>query len=179
MSSSIPATRPLRLDLACGSAKAPGFFGVDVVATPQVDLVLDLTRTPWPFADGGVDEVRCAHFFEHLDGAQRIAFMHELHRILAPGGKATIIVPYARSDGAIQDPTHQWPPLTENSFSYFNAESRRSMGVDHYGIHCDFDFEVDLVLAPEWQHRSQAERLGAIRHFWNVASELVVYLVRR
>lgn len=179
MNTPIPAGRPLRLDLACGSAKKPGFFGVDLIATAQTDLVLDLTRTPWPFADASVDEVHCAHFFEHLTGAQRIDFMHELQRILPPGGKATIIVPYARSDGAIQDPTHQWPPLSENSFSYFNAESRRSMNVEHYGIHCDFDFEVDLVLAPEWQHRSPQERLGAIKHFWNVASELIVHLVRR
>jgi SAM-dependent methyltransferase len=179
MQPSIPTTRPLRLDLACGSAKKPGFFGVDLVATPHVDLVLDLTRTPWPFADGSVDEVHCAHFFEHLTGDQRIDFMHELHRILVPGGKATIIVPYARSDGALQDPTHQWPPLVETSFSYFNAESRRSMGVDHYPIRCDFDFEVGLTLAAEWQHRSEQERLGAIRHLWNVASEMTVYLSRR
>jgi SAM-dependent methyltransferase len=179
MQPSIPTTRPLRLDLACGSAKKPGFFGVDLVATPHVDLVLDLTRTPWPFADGSVDEVHCAHFFEHLTGDQRIDFMHELHRILVPGGKATIIVPYARSDGALQDPTHQWPPLVETSFSYFNAESRRSMGVDHYPIRCDFDFEVGLTLAAEWQHRSEPERLGALRHLWNVASEMTVYLSRR
>jgi len=179
MSTTIPAGQPLRLDLACGTAKKPGFFGVDIVATSHTDLVLDLTSSPWPFASGSVVEVHCAHFFEHLSGAQRIVFMRELQRVLVAGGKATIVVPYARSDGAIQDPTHQWPPLTENSFSYFNAAARRSMGVEHYAIDCDFDFVVDLVLAAEWQQRSPAERMSAVRHFWNVASELIVHLTRR
>lgn len=51
-------------------------------------------------------------------------------------------------------------------------------GVDHYPIRCDFDFEVGLTLAAEWQHRSEQERLGAIRHLWNVASEMTVLLTR-
>jgi SAM-dependent methyltransferase len=169
----------LRLDLACGTAKKPGFLGVDLVATPQTDVVVDLTRTPWPWADGSVAEVHCAHFFEHLDGQQRIDFMHELHRILVPGGKATLVVPHARSDGAIQDPTHQWPPLTESSFGYFNAEARRGMNVAHYPIHCDFDFEVEMVLGRAWRSRPEPEQVMAVRHFWNVATELVVHLVRR
>lgn len=169
----------LKLELACGTFKTPGFIGVDVVAAPAVDQIVDLTRTPWPWADGSVSDVRCAHFFEHLDGEQRIAFMHELYRVLKPGGRALIIVPHARSDGAIADPTHRWPPLIETSFNYYNAEARRDMGVAHYGIRCDFDFEVDMALTPEWQHRAPQEQMSALRHFWNVASELHVHLTRR
>ena len=107
-------TLPLKLDLACGIAKQPGWFGVDVAEGTQADLVFDLTTTPWPWADGSVAEVRCSHFFEHLGAEQRVRFMEEVWRILVPGGKATITVPHARSDGAVQDPTHQWPPIVES-----------------------------------------------------------------
>lgn len=47
------------------------------------------------------------------------AWFANLHRILKPGGKAYILVPYAWSNGGISDPTHT-RYLTPASFGYFN-----------------------------------------------------------
>lgn len=170
---------PLKLDLACGNNKKAGFWGVDVSSETQADQVFDLTTTPWPFADGSVAEANCTHFFEHLGPEARIRFMEELHRVLAKGAKATIIVPHARSDGAVQDPTHVWPPLIENSFLYFDSEARKSMGVAHYPIRCDFEVEIGIVLEPHWEPRPHQEKVYALKHFYNVAKEIAAFLTKR
>jgi SAM-dependent methyltransferase len=53
---------------------------------------------------------------EHLDNIP--AIMTELHRVLAPGGRLRIRVPYGKSDWALQDPTHRHA-FTERSMDYF------------------------------------------------------------
>lgn len=170
---------PLRLDLACGVAKRQGFFGVDASPEVQPDLVLDLQAMPWPWADGSVAEIHCAHYFEHLDAPARLRFLTEVHRVLAPGAKITLVVPHARSDGAVQDPTHAWPPLVENSFAYFSREGREKLRVPHYDIPFDFGVEVGVMFTPHWAKRPKEERLHALAHYHNVAFELVAFLTKR
>ena len=95
---------PFRLDVACGSNKTPGFFGVDIAKTKDVDVVWDLEKFPWPFPDNSVDEIVCNHYIEHTKDL--ISFMNELYRIMVPGGTAIIRAPYYNSMRAWQDPTH-------------------------------------------------------------------------
>ncbi|MFN7551256.1 MAG: class I SAM-dependent methyltransferase [Pseudomonadota bacterium] len=169
----------MKLDLGCGNAKKPGFTGVDVAPDCGADIVYDLRTTPWPFADESVDEAWCAHFFEHLSGAQRIAFMEELHRVMKPGAQATIITPYWTSGRAVQDPTHQWPPLLESSYLYFNRDWRERSGMGHYGIRCDFDYRFAFAYVDDWAHKPAEEREFARKHFVNVVGDLHVFLTRR
>ena len=63
----------------------------------------DLTER-WPFEDGEVGMIRAWHLFEHLP--DKLHTMSELHRVLAPGGWATIEVPSTEGPGAWADPTH-------------------------------------------------------------------------
>lgn len=110
----------MKLNLGCADRALSGFIGVDVAPGPCVDQVADL-REPWPWPDSSVDEVRAHDVFEHLP--DRIRTMNELHRVLRPGGIATIEVPNAaKGAGFAQDPTHvsQW---CRNSFQYFRGES--------------------------------------------------------
>jgi SAM-dependent methyltransferase len=157
---------PLKLDLACGVAKKPGFFGVDISADSHADLVCDLRTGPWPWADASVAEINCAHFFEHLHPAQRLLFMRECWRILVPGGQLVVTVPHARSDGAVQDPTHEWPPLVEQSFV-------------QYGNEVGFQVQIGIAWQPEWAQRPQQEKMFALRHFHNVANEITAFLTKR
>jgi len=131
----------LKLDLGCGTKVAEGFCGVDVALLPDVERV-DLLDFPWPWADGSVDEVRCSHFFEHVPAKLRPTFMDELYRVLVLDGTATIIVPYWQSPGAVQDFTHEWPPVCAQSFLYFNRDARRLMGLEHYPVTCHFDVKA-------------------------------------
>lgn len=169
----------MKLDLGCGSRKAEGFLGVDISPDVGADFVHDLRVVPWPFADDSVDEVRCTHFFEHLTGEQRMAFMNELWRVMKTGASALFITPYWQSYGAVQDPTHQWPPVCEASYFYFNRQWRETAGVAHYPIHCDFDLNYAFWMGPDWLKKPQAETSFGLRHYCNVANDLHATLRKR
>ena len=91
----------LRLNLGCNDAPNPtpdDWVRVDCRRLPGVDLVWDLNRHPWPWADASVDAVYARYVIEHL--AHPLAAMLEIRRILKPGGSITVIVPHADSFGA-------------------------------------------------------------------------------
>lgn len=171
----------LKLDLGCGEHKKEGFTGVDRSKLKGVDQVVDLSKYPWPWKDGSVEEVHCSHFFEHIPGMQRPRFMDELYRVLVKGAKATIIVPYGNSDRAVQDYTHQWPPVVAESFLYFNKEWRTKNGLTHgdYAMKCDFDFGYGFALDASIATRNNDTQQFALRHYQNAASDLQVTLTKK
>jgi hypothetical protein len=169
----------LRLNLGCGQVKMDGYTGVDRSSDCGADVVHDLTSMPWPFESDSVEEARASHFLEHLTGVQRMAFMDELWRVLKPQGAATIITPYWASARAIQDPTHQWPPIAESSYLYFNKQWREGNGLAHYPIRCDFDFTYGYQIEQPWAVRSAEARDFAVRHYQHVVTDLQVVLTKR
>lgn len=168
--------KPLKLDLACGSNKAEGFTGVDIVKTKAVDIIHDLEQYPWPFADNSVEEVNISHYIEHT--SDLIKFMNELHRILKPGAKAQIVAPYYSSMRAWQDPTHV-RAISEATFLYFNQQWLRDNKLDHYAVTADFDFSYGYAFYPEWVARSEEARAFAIKHYNNAISDISVMLTKR
>lgn len=168
-----------KLDLGCGNNKREGFTGIDFKKTPAVDIVHDLFKFPWPFADGSVEEVHCSHFFEHVPAKLRGAFMDELYRVMKPGAKAQFITPYWSSVRAIQDPTHEWPPISEMSYLYFNKGWREANKLEHYGFECDFDFTCGYGLAGDIAPKNQEAQQFAISHYINAANDLFCNLTRR
>lgn len=171
----------LKLDLGCGDNKKEGFTGVDKFKTDSVDIVHDLFVYPWPFEDASVEEVHCSHFFEHIPGMDRPKWIDELYRVLAPGGKATLITPYARSPRATQDFTHMWPPISEETYLYFNKSWREANKLTHgyYGMTADFDYTYGYSIDPNWQMRADEARGFAMRHYNNVIHDLWVTLIKR
>lgn len=171
----------LKLDLGCGDNKKEGFTGVDKFKTPSVDVVHDLLEYPWPFKDNSVEEVHSSHFLEHVPGMDRPRFMEELYRILVPGGKASIITPYARSPRATQDFTHQWPPISEETYLYFNKQWREDNKLTHgyYDIEADFDCTYGYSIDGIWNMKAEEARSFAARHYWNVIADLWVTLIKR
>lgn len=171
----------MKLDLGCGDNKKEGFTGIDFVQTPSVDIVHDLFIFPWPIESDTVEEVHSSHFFEHVPGLIRPKFMDELYRIMKPGAKATIIVPYGLSRRAIQDFTHAWPPICETTFVYFNKAWREQNKLTHghYSMACDFDFSYGWQINNGWAQRSEESRNFAITHYNSVVDDLVVTLVKR
>lgn len=171
---------PLRLDLACGTRKHDGFLGVDIRQFRDgcVDLVADL-KASWPWADDSVDEAVCAHYIEHLTALERAFFVNELHRVLKPGGKAVLKVPYWRSARAYGDPTHQWPPVTEFWMYYLNAAWRKTEAPHLDCFTCDFDITAGYVLHPEIQARNHEFQMFAVRYYSEAALELHFNLTKR
>lgn len=168
--------KALKLDLGCGQNVRKGYIGVDIAHCKGVSIVHDLTQIPWPFDDNSVTEIYSGHFFEHLNGAERIAFMQECYRILKPKAQMTIIVPHWSSMRSIQDPTHAWPPISETSFLYFNKDWREQNKLDHYPITCDFDFGYGFSLDPDVTVRNSDYQAFASKHYVNAVVDLHVTL---
>src|SRR5574342_1420730 len=168
----------LKLDLGCGTRKKEGFSGVDAQHFEGVDLVVDLRKTPWPWADNSVAEVHCSHFLEHLTGAERIGFFNELYRVLVPGGKCQIIVPHWASGRAYGDPTHQWPPVVEFSFFYLSKDWRKT-NAPHVGFTCDFDVSWGHGLAHPWQLKTQEQQQFGLTHYREVATDIIATATKK
>jgi predicted SAM-dependent methyltransferase len=144
--------------------------------------VHNLTEFPYPFADESVDAIFSSHFLEHLDGFERMKFFDECYRILKPSGKIRCVHPYYKSVRAIQDPTHKFPPISENSYLYWNKGWREANKLTHgvYDLKSDFDFTIGYTWQDEkWANKNEETRNFAINHYFNVIADLIVDLVKK
>jgi SAM-dependent methyltransferase len=103
------------LDIGCGRNKLPGAVGLDRSPMPGVDVVADLDGG-LPFPEHSFDAVSANQVLEHV--GDLVGLMHEVHRVLRPGGVLVAHVPYFRSSWAHIDPTHV-RSFTINSLDYF------------------------------------------------------------
>lgn len=183
----------IALDLGCGQRKAEiqyftenlqitptKVIGLDIASCEDVDIVHDLTVFPYPIEDNSIDVIYSSHFVEHLDGIERMKFFNECYRILKPEGKMRLLHPYYKSVRAVQDPTHKWPPIAENSYFYWDKSWRELNKLDHYPITCDFEFNIFYV----WQDGTVANKNEETRNFfidkyWNVVADMIVDLTKR
>jgi SAM-dependent methyltransferase len=90
-------TRGTVLDAGCGNQEYrawlppdSSYIGLDV--KPPADIIVEPGCT-WPLADASADAVICTQVIEHV--AELETFMNELARVLKPGGKLIISVPFA------------------------------------------------------------------------------------
>jgi len=165
-----------KIDLACGQNKQEGFIGVDIKASKDVDIVMDLEKFPWKFKSDSIDEINCSHYIEHT--VDLIKFMDECCRILKTGGKMTVIAPYYANIRAWQDPTHK-RAISEASFLYFNKAWREQNKLTHYDIKSDFDFTYGYQIDAAWSNRNEEARNFAIKHYINVISDIQVVLTKK
>lgn len=104
------------INLGCGRKYIEGYINCDIAKSIKADKYFDLNKFPYPFSSGSADEILLDNVMEHLGSIPSV--MEELHRILKHKGLLRIYVPYAKSDGAFQDPTHIHF-FTEKSMNYF------------------------------------------------------------
>lgn len=175
----------MKLDIACGQAKAKGYKGIDLAG--DADIVHDLFTFPWPIKDGAVTEARCSHFVEHIPhwrpGWDRDGwwmFWDEVHRITKPGATVLVTHPYVQSSRAFWDPTHE-RFIHHVTWSYLNADWRRANGLDHYPVAADFDVVTinGTGVAQDVMQRHHEAQAFAQERYWNVVSDLEVTLRRR
>ena len=164
----------IQLDIACGKRKKSGFTGVDL--WHGADVIVDLEKFPWPFADESVDEIYCSHYIEHTPDL--VSFANELYRIMKVGATAEIIAPYYSSIRAWQDPTHL-RAISENTFLYFNKKWRLINKLDHYPIFADFDYECQFILDDNWKDIKGDELRFAMKHNINVISDIQAVITKR
>jgi SAM-dependent methyltransferase len=169
----------VKLDLGCGPNKKEGYTGVDSMKFDNVDIVHDLTVTPWPFDDDSVDEIHASHFVEHLTAPQRIAFVNECYRILKVGGKCAIITPHWASTRAYGDLTHQWPPVCEMWYYYLAKEWRKVNAPHNVDYQCDFDAVWGYSMHPELAVRNPQYQSHALAFWKEAAQDLHATITKR
>ncbi len=159
----------MKLNLGAADRHVEGYLCIDIAPPAcaacgsSFDRTVDLGRA-WPWPDSSIEEVLALDVAEHVgdvwarfqqDGTPwlgnrdtvrltasnggRIWFMNELHRVLVPGGRATIETPNAaKGVGFWQDCTHV-SPYCLSTFKYFEhgAFARERLG-DAYGITARF-----------------------------------------
>lgn len=104
------------LHIGCGNSKLKGAVGIDVLSLSAVDVVHNLDLMPWPFANESFDVIYAHSVVEHI--SDLVAFFDESWRILKPGGRIVMAVPYFRCVDSFTDPTHKHF-FTTRSLDYF------------------------------------------------------------
>lgn len=104
------------INLGSGKKYLDGYINCDVVKNIKADKYFDLNKFPYPFNSNFADEVLMDNVLEHVDDVAKV--VEEIYRILKPNGLFRIYVPYFKSDGAYQDPTHKHF-FTERTMDYF------------------------------------------------------------
>lgn len=152
----------MKLNLGSADRHVEGFVCIDI-APPECAACdqefpcgrrqVDLSQ-PWPWEDSSIEEILAFDVAEHIPDdfrirqtgfgisseshvmprSGRIHFLNELHRVLVPGGRATIETPNAaKGVGFTQDPTH-CSPYCLSTFKYFEhgafAHSRLAKAYD-------------------------------------------------
>jgi SAM-dependent methyltransferase len=105
----------IKVNLGCGHDYLNGWVNVDYSPEVKTDICMDLDSKTIkiPLNDCSVDLVFASHILEHI--RELIPLKKELARIMAPGAKLIIIVPYYTSMDAWGDDTHV-RAFSEHSF---------------------------------------------------------------
>lgn len=167
----------MRLNLGAGKNHIFGFQSVDISGNVGADIVYDLTKYPWPWDDSSIDEIHCAHFIEHLDGIERMAFFNECYRVMKPGATMKCITPAPFTHQYMQDPTHKFPMVVPEFYNYLNAQVRKNSGLEHYPLTCDFTWKGYFTrLLNPCEGKTEDVLMMMERHYINTLCELHVAL---
>lgn len=84
----------MKLNLGCGENKIESWINVDWNKSISPDILMDVSNLKEykQFKDNSIDKIFASHILEHLSNPFEV--MKELHRILKPNGKLTILVPH-------------------------------------------------------------------------------------
>jgi hypothetical protein len=100
----LAAGRPIRLNLGVGRRPRDGYYGLDMIEMPGVDLVADLNEPLSALPDNSVEAVFTHHTFEHI--VNLLPLLKEIHRIVIPNGTVEVVVPHFSNPYGYSDPTH-------------------------------------------------------------------------
>ena len=151
------------LDVGCGIKKAAGSIGIDRNPASAADVLCDLDRFPYPFADNSFDRLLAIHVIEHVWDV--IHTMEEFHRLVRPGGRVRLVTPHYTDFSSFCDPTHRWH-LNSFSFRYFGEDHG---GFGYYSAARFREISVRLRLLAFWRvlgFEFLVNRSRRFRLFW-------------
>lgn len=99
----------MKLNIGSHNVRVKDFLNVDIFELPEVDIVCDITKTPWDFSeslpknkfgrsigvvrDESIDEILMVEVLEHISFHDTSKVLKEIYRVLKPGSKIHIQVP--------------------------------------------------------------------------------------
>ena len=81
----------MKLNVGCGFTHLNGFINLDINPDKNPDIVANCTSLP--YEDNSMDEIVCGHLLEHLTIEDFEKTIKEMHRVLKPECKITVIIP--------------------------------------------------------------------------------------
>lgn len=151
------------LDVGCGIKKYPGAVGIDRNPGSDADVICDLDRFPYPFADNSFEQIRAVHVIEHVADVMRT--MEEFHRLLRAGGLLYIATPHYTDFSSFCDPTHRWH-LNSYSFRYF-GENHGGFGYYSRARFREKSIRVRLLALWRWTgFEFLVRHVPRFRRFW-------------
>lgn len=139
-------------------------------------IVITDTSLPLPFKDSSQKSVI-------IDGRLNLvedylAFMDDVYRILKSGGVVTISVPYWTSFKAFVHPMMRHV-FNESLFHILTKKSRKDMIGENKYV-CDFEGKsINHILTEEYAGKSQDAISFALTHYNNVASDIIITLMKK
>jgi len=180
------------LDLGCGSAKTPGFIGLDRFRLEEVNIVANLDNGGLPFADNIFDIILAFHSLEHVTNITDV--MKEVWRIGNPGSQLCIVAPYYFSSLNIANPYHK-VAFNENTPRFFTSSPISKIPLEEYAMpplgniwglgsfdNSDpgFDFRcirMEFFYFQAYWHLSEREQRQARKKFINVCEQIMYHLI--
>ena len=104
MRDDLAAGRLIRLNLGVGRRPRDGYYGLDWIEMPGVDVVADLNEPFTELPDSSVEAIYTHHTFEHV--VNFLPLLKEVHRVVVPGGRVEVVVPHFSNPYGYSDPTH-------------------------------------------------------------------------
>ena len=145
---------------------------IDRNPASQPDVLADLEKFPYPFADNSFDRITAIHVIEHLGDVIRA--MEEFHRLLRPGGTLRIETPHYTDYSSFCDPTHK-NHLNSFSFRYFGPNHG---GFGYYSAARFREISVRVKLLAFWRwlgFEFLVNHFPRYRRFWEYS---LCYVVR-
>jgi len=84
---------PIKINLGCGDQKWDDFLNVDKDESMKPDLVMDIARAKYPWADGTIEEIWLCHTIEHISKRYWDHLFGEINRVLKVDGKFYLSYP--------------------------------------------------------------------------------------
>lgn len=90
-----------KLNLGCGKDYRKGYFNIDMDEQTNADLILDLSKHPFPILSNSINEILAFNFLEHVNNYDFI--IKEMYRVCKPNALIKVIVPHFSSANAFLD----------------------------------------------------------------------------
>ena len=162
----------MKLNLGCGRKKLEGYVNIDISDYCEPDMIMDLSKPPFPFGSNTVDHIIMKSVIEHLpsDPEKFFSILQELYRVCKHSSTIDIECPYPNHRWQIVDFTHQRPIHIEGlqmlDKSFCKTLSQRGSAKTPLAEIYDIDFRIESY---EYNVDGNAERsikavLGEYKH---------------